>query len=42
MNNGGAPEYSYQQKILMLRQRYRSTKDLWLYLSHQRKLRLSC
>ena len=34
----GAPlNLSHQQKILMLRQRYRSTKDLWLYMTQKCK-----
>ena len=34
---GSGYDLSHNQKILMLRQRYRSTKDLWLYMSHKRK-----
>ena len=28
---------SYQQKVMILRQRYRSTKDLWLYMTEKCK-----
>ena len=36
--------YSTQQKIMLLRLRYKSTKDLWLYMTQRRKYpsSLSC
>jgi hypothetical protein len=30
----------YQDKMSIVRQRYKSTKDLWLYMTERRKLNL--
>ena len=39
--DGQGLHLSYHQKVLILRQRYRSTKDLWLYMTEKRKYCLS-
>ena len=33
---------STQQKIMLLRTRYKNTKDLWLYMTERRKLQTYC
>ena len=29
--------YSTQQKVMLLRSRFKNTKDMWLYMSERRK-----
>ena len=30
-------QYSTQQKVMLLRSRFKNTKDMWLYMSERRK-----
>ena len=34
-------QYSTQQKVMLLRSRFKNTKDMWLYMSERRKFKFT-